>query len=51
MTSCLRSLRSRFDNRWEPLEHPPAPGQWAYFSMAEEAGEGGEDQNVSGGKN
>ncbi|KAJ1023130.1 hypothetical protein NDA16_003283 [Ustilago loliicola] len=36
---------------WEPLEHPPAPGQWAYFSMAEEAGEGGEDQNVSGGKN
>ncbi|SNX85811.1 uncharacterized protein MEPE_04520 [Melanopsichium pennsylvanicum] len=36
---------------WEPLEHPPAPGQWSYFSMAEEAGEGGEDQNVSGGKN
>ncbi|SPO29515.1 uncharacterized protein UTRI_04752_B [Ustilago trichophora] len=36
---------------WEPLEHPPAPGQWTYFSMAEEAGEGGEDQNVAGGKN
>ncbi|GAC99606.1 potential mitochondrial Complex I, B13_NDUFA5 subunit [Pseudozyma hubeiensis SY62] len=35
---------------WEPLEHPPAPGQWSYFSMAEEAGEGGEDQNVDGGK-
>ncbi|EST04525.1 ETC complex I subunit [Kalmanozyma brasiliensis GHG001] len=35
---------------WEPLEHPPAPGQWSYFSMAEEAGEGGEDQNVGGGK-
>lgn len=30
---------------WEPLEHPPAPGQWSYFSMAEEAGEG-EDQQV-----
>ncbi|KAJ1025031.1 hypothetical protein NDA18_004317 [Ustilago nuda] len=36
---------------WQPLDHPPAPGQWAYFSMAEEAGEGGEDQNVGGGKN
>lgn len=35
---------------WEPLEHPPAPGQWSYFSMAEEAGEGGEDQNVDAGK-
>ncbi|PWN52343.1 hypothetical protein IE53DRAFT_312276 [Violaceomyces palustris] len=27
---------------WEPLEHPAPPGQWHYFSMAEEAGEGGE---------
>ncbi|EPQ31388.1 uncharacterized protein PFL1_00723 [Pseudozyma flocculosa PF-1] len=35
---------------WEPLEHPPPPNQWHYFSMAEEAGEGGEDQNVDGGK-
>ncbi|GAC74866.1 NADH:ubiquinone oxidoreductase, NDUFA5/B13 subunit [Moesziomyces antarcticus T-34] len=32
---------------WEPLEHPPAPGQWSYFSMAEEAGEGGEDHGPS----
>ncbi|KAN0061306.1 hypothetical protein ACQY0O_006152 [Thecaphora frezii] len=35
---------------WEPLEQPPPPGQWHYFSMAEEAGEGGEDQNVEGGR-
>ncbi|KAK0555811.1 hypothetical protein OC846_000345 [Tilletia horrida] len=24
----------------EPLENPPAPGQWKYFDMREEAGEG-----------
>ncbi|PWY96970.1 hypothetical protein BCV70DRAFT_213914 [Testicularia cyperi] len=36
---------------WEPLQNPPAPGQWSYFSMAEEAGEGGEDQHVDGSKN
>ncbi|KDN38572.1 hypothetical protein K437DRAFT_251224 [Tilletiaria anomala UBC 951] len=29
----------------EPLEHPPPAGQWQYFSMEEEAGEGQESGN------